>query len=203
MQPTPSFGHLFPFADGAQTDPRTGRHAGLLDGLPDGTEGDLALPRIMYTNTSSEYWRGDASLAHTSVADGSDLIPTDPTPFAGTRHYLFASTQHGAGVLPLVDENLVGAKGGNTFNIVDYRPLMRAALVNLAAWAAEGTVPPPSVVPRHGEGTAADRAAVLATLDDLLPVTCPDVDRLPRALPSRPRSRGGRRDRSLPRHPRR
>ena len=57
VQPTPGFGHLFPFADEPQTDPQTGQTAGLLDSLRE----RKVLPKIMYTDTSSEYWRGDAS----------------------------------------------------------------------------------------------------------------------------------------------
>ena len=54
VQPTPSFGHLFPFADEPQTDPRTGATAGLLDRQ----HARGAVPKVIYTNTSSEYWRG-------------------------------------------------------------------------------------------------------------------------------------------------
>jgi hypothetical protein len=157
VQPTPSFGHLFPFADEPQTDPATGDSAGLLDRQ----HAHGAVPKIIYTNTASEYWRGDASLAHTSAVDGSDVEP--PTV---TRHYLFASTQHGPGMLPLLDESFVGAKGGNTFNVIDYTPLMRAAIMNLAAWVEEAVEPPPNAVPQLVDGTAVTRAEVLRQLAD-------------------------------------
>ncbi|MGI9595562.1 MAG: alpha/beta hydrolase domain-containing protein [Acidimicrobiales bacterium] len=152
VQPTPSFGHRFPFADDPQDDARTGRRAGLLDRQREVG----AMPKIFYTNTSSEYWRGDASLAHSSVADGSDVDPP-----AETRHYLFSSTQHGPGILPLMSESIFGSRGGNNFNIVDYTPLMRAALVNLRSWIVDGIDPPPNAVPRIDDGTAVERAAVL------------------------------------------
>ncbi|MGF1598651.1 MAG: alpha/beta hydrolase domain-containing protein [Acidimicrobiales bacterium] len=175
VQPTPSFGHLFPFADDAQTDPRTGTVDGLLE--PQRAAG--CTPLVMYTNTSSEYWRGDASLAHTSAADGTDV---EPPP--GTRHYLLASTQHGPGLLPLMDTSMFGSKGANTFNIVDYTPLMRAAVINLARWVEDGVEPPPNAVPRVDDGTAVTRADALATIAAARPdMTLPDVDALPQLRP--------------------
>jgi hypothetical protein len=177
VQPTPSFGHLFPFADEAQSDPRSGRTDGLLD-WPHQPDRDLSLPLIIYTNTASEYWRGDASLAHTSVVDGADIDPP-----ATTRHYLFASTQHGPGMLPLMDESLFGTSGGNCFNIVDYTPLMRAAVTNLRHWVADGTEPPPNAVPRLDTGTATTRADALDTLTELIEAALPEAERLPTLYP--------------------
>lgn len=152
VQPTPSFGHRFPFADDPQDDPRTGSTAGLLDHQ----RRRGGVPRVMYTDTSSEYWRGDASLAHTSVLDGSDVEPP-----ATTRRYLFSSTQHGPGMLPLMSESIFGSHGGNYFNTVDYTPLMRAAVTNLLAWVVDGVDPPPNAVPRSSDGTAVSREEVL------------------------------------------
>jgi hypothetical protein len=47
-----------PFTDVPQIDPVTGQRGGLLDRL--GTH--RRQPRIFLTNSSNEYWRGDASL---------------------------------------------------------------------------------------------------------------------------------------------
>jgi len=165
VQPTPSFGHRFPFADDEQLDDRTGRSDGLLV-----RQRELGgLPKVVYTNTSSEYWRGDASLAHSSVNDGSDVDPPD-----STRHYLFASTQHGPGALPLMSQSMFGSHGGNAFNIVDYTPLMRSAVTNLHAWIVEGIEPPPNAVPRVSEGTAVSRGEVLRQLETTPPIIRPD-----------------------------
>ena len=71
MQPTPAFGHLFPFADTPQTDPASGRNAGLLDRL----RARNAMPKVVYTDTSSEYWRGDAGLTHLDLTEGTDVEP--------------------------------------------------------------------------------------------------------------------------------
>jgi Alpha/beta hydrolase domain len=107
-------------------------------------------PKIFATNTSAEYWRGDASLIHTDDSGTRDAEPAD-----FVRTYLFAGTQHTPGAIPppATDAN-TGARGANMFNIVDYAPLLRGALVNLDAWVSKGTAPPPSAFPRLSNGTA-------------------------------------------------
>ena len=109
------------------------------------------MPKIFATNTSAEYWRGDASLIHTDDSGTRDAEPAD-----FVRTYLFASTQHTPGAIPppLTDAN-TGARGAHVFNIVDYAPLLRGALVNLDAWASKGVAPPASAFPRLSDGTAA------------------------------------------------
>ena len=113
-------------------------------------------PKIFATNTSAEYWRGDASLIH---SDDTGARDAEPAPFV--RTYLFAGTQHTPGAIPPppTDAN-TGARGANMFNIVDYAPLLRGALVNLDAWVSKGTAPPPSAFPRLSDGTAAQPEAL-------------------------------------------
>ena len=174
VQPTPSLGHRFPFADEPQTDPRTGRRAGLLD-----RQRALgSMPKIFYTDTSSEYWRGDAALAHCDIETGADVEPP-----AGVRRYLFASTQHGPGVLPFTKQSRFGSRGGNCLNVVDYRPLLRAALENLRAWIADGIEPPQSVFPRSRAATAAARDDVVRALAGIPGLAMPRTDRLPSLAP--------------------
>jgi hypothetical protein len=108
------------------------------------------VPKIVATNTSAEYWRGDASLIHTDDAGRRDV---DLPEFA--RTYFFAGTQHGAGALPpLAEDPNTGSRGVQRFNITDYGPLLRAALVNLDRWASAGAEPPASAHPRLADGTA-------------------------------------------------
>ncbi len=139
-------GSLFPFTDGEQDDPITGQRGALLHRLA----GRARPPRIFTINTAAEYWRGDGSLVHTDVAATRDVIPPP-----WVRQYLFAGTQHTPGALPppLADPN-TGGRGRHTFSVVDYSPLLRAALVNLDRWVSEGVEPPPSAVPRLADGTA-------------------------------------------------
>ncbi|MFN0091225.1 MAG: alpha/beta hydrolase domain-containing protein [Acidimicrobiales bacterium] len=174
VQPTPSFGHRFPFADAAQLDPRTG----LTDGILARQLARAARPKVFTVNTSAEYWRGDASLTHTSAADGSDL---DPPP--EVRSYLLRGAQHGPGLLPLSDRSPFGSHGQNPFNVIDYTPLLRAALDNLAAWVERGVEPPASAVPRLGDGTALSRQDALARLATIPGLGLPDPAELARLEP--------------------
>jgi Alpha/beta hydrolase domain len=142
VQHAPSVGHLPPFTD-----------AGLLE-----RQRRLGgVPRVFTINTSSEYWRSEASLLH--VVDGEDVAPP-----AEVRTYLFSGCQHGPGVLPPSRSPAMSpwVRPANRLNTVDYTPLLRAALVNLERWVAEGVEPPPDAVPRLADGTAVDRAEVLA-----------------------------------------
>jgi hypothetical protein len=134
QQHTPGFGHLFPFADNATTDPLTGRTDGLLERL----RSLQAVPKIIYTNSSAEYWRGDSSFAH---IDPSGQVDLEPAP--ESRIYHFAGTQHGAGTLPpATGSGPDGSTGRYPYNVVDYRPLLRAALINLDRWVSDGVEPP-------------------------------------------------------------
>lgn len=166
-----SFIHLPPYTDDDQTDPLTGR----TDGLLRRQRALGGVPKIIYTNTAAEYWRGDASLAHTDYAGTRDVEP--PT---GVRSYLFASTQHSAGLLPLNRVSLVdGARGANGFNVIDYRPLLRAALVNLERWVVDGVEPPPSAFPRLADGTAARARDVAAAFRRFPTAAAPDPAKVP------------------------
>lgn len=184
VQPTPAFGHLFPFADDPQTNPQTGERAGLLDKLRERG----VMPKVMYTDTSSEYWRGDAGLAHTRLADNCDADPP-----SDVRRYLFASTQHGPGLLPYADRSIFGSHGSNLFNAVDYRPLYRAALENLRRWVMDDISPPDSVFPRRDDGTGMTRGEVIDRLTGIDGLSLPDKDRLPWICPLElgPRSADG------------
>ena len=139
-------GSLFPFTDGEQEDPVTGQRGALLHRLASRRHP----PRIFTINTAAEYWRGDGSLVHTDVAATRDV-----TPPAWVRQYFFAGTQHTPGALPPppADPN-TGGRGRHTFSVVDYSPLLRAALVNLDRWVTDGVEPPVSQVPRLADGSA-------------------------------------------------
>ena len=169
-QSMPSFGHRMPFADDPQTDPVTGESGGLLD-----RQRELGgVPKLVHVNSAAEYWRGDCSLSHTDVAGSRDVEPP-----AEVRSYFFASTQHEPGVVPLIQESgAEGARGAHGFNAVDYRPLTRAALLNLDRWVAEGVDPPPSAVPRLADGTAARPEDVLERFRAVPGVTVPNPERL-------------------------
>lgn len=166
LNATHAVGSLFPFTDTAETDRVTGQRGALLARL----EARGVVPKIFTINTSAEYWRGDASLVHTDVEGTRDV---DAHPAA--RVYLFAGTQHTPGALPPPDADPnTGGRGLQTFNVVDYAPLLRAALVSLDRWVSEGVEPPPSLVPRLAERTAVPAEATAAVLAKIPRVRFPD-----------------------------
>ena len=146
----PGPGQRFPFAGVRQTDPISGTTDGLYAHLE-------RMPKVMLTNTSWEYWRGDAALTHVS-SDGQRDLDSHPD----ERNYLFAGTQHTNGTVPRTNTFAAsGERARYPFNMVDHGPLVRAALVNLERWS-RGTAPPQSRVPTLETGTLVERGSVLA-----------------------------------------
>jgi hypothetical protein len=153
--------HLFPFTDQPQSDPLTGR-TGALHARLDARRSPL---KVMYTNSSAEYHRGDASLIHTDV-DGK----ADHAQGPHTRVYHFAGTEHGLGIWPPTDTQVAPADPGapveraqHLRSVVDYAPLLRACLVNLDRWITEGIEPPESLRPRVSDATAVAPEALAPT----------------------------------------
>lgn len=147
----PAAGQRFPFAGNTVRDPLSGLAGGLYDGL-------AHMPKVVITNTSFEYWRGDAALTHVSP-DGAH----DVEPHPAERNYLFAGTHHVNGILPPTNTFAVtGEKARYPFNVVDHSSLVRAAFANLDAWVSQGQSPPESNVPTRREGTLVERSVVLA-----------------------------------------
>ena len=146
----PAAGQRFPFSGTTAYDPASGATGGLYD--------DLAhMPKVVITNTSFEYWRGDAALTHVAP-DGLRDLEAHPS----ERNYLFAGTHHVNGVLPPTNTFAVtGEKARYTFNVLDHSPLVRAAFANLDRWVGHGTPPPDSKVPTLGEATLVERRVVL------------------------------------------
>ncbi len=138
--------NLFPFSDAEQTDPETGRSGGLLSRLA--AQGKV--PKVMHTYTSSEYWGGHGALVHIDVTGSRDQeVPES------VRIYHFGGCQHPVGTFPLQDkDSRQGVRGQQPFNWTDYRPLLRAALVNLDRWVTHGEAAPPSRHPRLDDSTA-------------------------------------------------
>lgn len=170
QQNTPDFGHLFPFTADDQIDPVTEE----TDGLFRRQRALGGVPKVIATNSAAEYWRGDGSLLHTDPAGTRDVEPPDEM-----RIYLLAGVQHTRGTLPLTSTNpLDGSRGAHDFNVIDYAPLVRAALVNLDRWVSSGQEPPASVFPRLADRTAATAAEVIDAYRGLSVAKTPRADRL-------------------------
>ena len=169
-QSNPGFGHQFPFSDNNLTDTLTEKTDGLLNRL----RALDAVPKIIYTDSAAEYWRGDACLAHIDTSGTDDLEPASET-----RRYLFAGTQHLPGAPDLmVGQGPDGSSGAHPYNAVDYIPLLRAALFNLDRWVTEGVEPPPSQHPRLDDGTAVAQAHYLGAVPSIPTRNRPDLDRI-------------------------
>jgi hypothetical protein len=174
LNATASVGSLFPFTDTPSADGVTGQRGAQLARL----EARDIVPKIMAVNTSAEYWRGDASLVHGDVEGTRDVEPHPQT-----RLYLFAGCQHTPGTLPPpeADPN-TGSRGRHPFNVVDYSPLLRAALVNLDRWVTGGAEPPPSALPRLADGTGVPAETARALFARIPGARFPDRLERPRRL---------------------
>jgi hypothetical protein len=139
---------FFPFATVPQADPVTRRRADLL------ARARGTLPRLFYTQTSSDYWSRSASLIHAEVTGDKDL-PIDPSAriyfFAGAQHFIRVPAERGRFAL--------------CHNPADYRYLMRPLLLHLDRWI-DGREPPDSRLPSKRAGTLGD----LVRYRRLLPV---------------------------------
>ena len=156
---------MFPFTDTPQTDPVTGAQGSLLDAL----EQRGKAPKIMFTNTSAEYWRGDAALIHTDLESLTDAAESP-----SVRRYHFAGCQHGSGEFPPLEVRASdGVRGQLPFNSVDYAPLLRAALDNLDRWVTTGEEPPASRHPSLNDGTAVESHTLLERFAQLPGVRVP------------------------------
>jgi hypothetical protein len=128
----------FPFTSTPSRDPVSGQTGDILEHARKAAP----LPKIFFTETSTEYWCRAASLLHTTP-DGSADVPLDPD----VRLYFIAGGQHGVSAAPTraLDQNLR--------NILDYRPVLRALLVDLDRWVSQGVEPPPSSYPQLADKT--------------------------------------------------
>ena len=146
----PAAGQRFPFSAGKSTDALTHREGSL-------REHDDTELKIVSTNTSWEYWRGDAALNHVETNGKFDIeLPENE------RAYMFAGTHHINGVLPLTDQLLLnGEQVSYPLNTISYTPLIRAVLINTLRWIVDGIEPPASKIPRLSDSTLVDRSHVI------------------------------------------
>ncbi len=134
----------FPFSAAAQHDALTGLTAGLL-------RGDDSDPRLIETNTPTEYWQKGASLLHTDPAGTRDVALPD-----GVRGYMIAGTQHGG--RPGSPRDRGPCRHPRNWH--DPSPALRALLVALDEWVAFDRPPPDSRLPRIDDGTLVPAARV-------------------------------------------
>ena len=127
----------FPFSTATLEDPISKKKDALFRG--DGSD-----PRLIETNTSTEYWQKGASLLTTDP-----LGKTDVTLPENSRAYMIAGTQHGARAGATTD----AGPNVNPRNPHNPMPALRALMVALDDWVVKGTAPPQTRVPSLRDGT--------------------------------------------------
>jgi hypothetical protein len=130
---------MFPFTDGVETDPETGKTGSLLGRA----KARHVAPKVMHILSNSEYFNRAGSLIHTDPAGTRDIEPS-----ADSRIYAVASDPHFA-----VHGPAKPAGAAALGNPLDRGYIVIALLKHLDAWVAEGTPPPPSRFPHVADGT--------------------------------------------------
>jgi hypothetical protein len=138
---------MFPFTDAVETDPQTGKRDGLLthNMKPE------FMPKVMYTNTSHEYWGLAASLFTTTI-DGKEDAPLLPN----VRVYVYSGGSHDIGAFPPAR-----GRGRQFNNPLDYRWAARKLLVSLNRWITDNNEPPASIYPRIENNALVSRERML------------------------------------------
>lgn len=132
----------FPLAPTPQTDPVTGRQGDTLALA----RAQGCVPKMIFTQTSTEYWSRAASLLHTDVEGTRDMELPD-----NVRVYLIAGAQHLGGG-PHTPGDCQQPR--NVLN--DRPPILRAMLVALDRWVSGRGEPPASRCPCLADGTLVD-----------------------------------------------
>jgi hypothetical protein len=127
----------FPFSTAELDDPFSKQKASLF-------RGDSSDPRLIETNTSTEYWQKGASLLTTDPLGTRDVTLPD-----SNRAYMIAGTQHGGRAGAPAD----AGPDVNPRNPHNPMPAVRALLMALDDWVVKGVTPPPSRVPTLKDGT--------------------------------------------------
>ena len=131
---------MFPFTDGPETDPETGK----TDALLAKAGATHVSPKIFHILSNSEYFNRAGSLIHTDPAGERDI---EPPP--NTRIYAIASGPHFIGLFPPVPSQDLAAP----LSPLDRKPVVRALLRAMDAWVMEGAPPPANCYPRISDGT--------------------------------------------------
>ena len=133
-------GDQFPFTYAKTTDTLTGKEGSILDKC----EANDTCPKIMHTDTSTEFWQARASLVSTST-DGKPLTMPD-----NVRLYFIAGAPHFNGWATTSKKDPVCTY---TTNPLSAAPIMRALYVAMADWLVSGKAPPASRYPSLANGT--------------------------------------------------
>jgi hypothetical protein len=155
----------FPFTYDEREDPLSKA----TDGILRRAEAAGVAPKVMHTQTSTEYWSRSGSLVHTDPLGRRDVELPD-----NVRLYAFGGTQHGPASYPPS-----AGIGQAPANPADYRPLLRALLAALDRWCREDKAPPPSRYPTIETGTLVDWSQASTGFPRIPGARYPDVIQQP------------------------
>jgi hypothetical protein len=127
----------FPFSTATLEDPLTQQKGSVL-------RGDASDPKLIETNTSTEYWQKGASLLATDPLGQEDVALPE-----NSRAYMIAGTQHGGRAGATTDPG----PNVNPRNPHNPMPAVRALLVALDDWVTKGIAPPQNRLPTLKDGT--------------------------------------------------
>ncbi|WP_341487031.1 alpha/beta hydrolase domain-containing protein [Pararhizobium sp. A13] len=133
-------GDQFPFTYAETDDPLSGKSGSILSACST-TE---TCPKIMHTDTSTEFWQARASLVTTSP-DGKPLKMPD-----NVRLYFIAGAPH---FNPWSAKSVEDMACVYSTNPLSAAPVMRPLYVAMANWISENKVPPASRFPSLTDGT--------------------------------------------------
>ena len=133
-------GDQFPFTYGVLTDPLTGKRDGILARCLEAKN----CPKVMHTDTSTEFWQARSSLVVTDTTGADIELP------ANVRAYLIASAPHGNSIDAVPGPTAYCQQLSNPLHVGES---MRALLHALDRWVSEGVEPPQSRFPSRSEGT--------------------------------------------------
>jgi len=115
-------------------------------------------PKIIHTNTDTEYWQALMALNTTDSDSRRDFrIPRN------VRIYLFSGTRHGGGDVTRQPPTVVPSPPANCQLRTNSNPFIhgqRALLSALRDWVVNGTEPPPSLYPTLASNTLAPLADI-------------------------------------------
>ncbi len=162
---------FFPFTSVPESDRTTGESGEMLARA----RASGHVPKIFFTQTSTEYWSRAASLLHTDV-EGTRDVPLDPN----VRIYVIAGTAH---------NSMTGGLYQSLVNRTGKRPVLRALLVALDRWVNTGKKLPESRYPSISDGTMVDLSTFRQAFPSVPGVATPGSFYAPLRLDPGPRWR--------------
>ncbi|MCO0638307.1 alpha/beta hydrolase domain-containing protein, partial [Lutimaribacter sp. EGI FJ00014] len=124
-------GDQFPFSYAETTDPLSGGSGSILSAC----SASDTCPKIMHTDTSTEFWQARAALVSTSPS-GEPLEMPD-----NVRLYYLSGLPHFTGWQSVSSESPVCRFPTNP---ISSAPIMRALLASMRGWVADNKTPPAS-----------------------------------------------------------